>query len=111
VKMHDDEVSIDNALVRRLVDAQFPGLADLPIWPVNSAGTVNAIYRIGEDLCARLPRVQRWAHCLENEWTWLPYLAPGLTLHVPEPVWQGQPTGDYPFMWAIFRWIRGHLRY
>ncbi len=105
--MHEDEVSIDDALVRRLLAAQFPALADLPIRAVSSAGTVNAIYRIGEDLCARLPRVQRWAHCLENEWTWLPYLAPGLTLNVPEPVWQGQPTGDYQFMWAIFRWIRG----
>jgi aminoglycoside phosphotransferase (APT) family kinase protein len=107
VKMHDDEVNIDDALVRRLVAAQFPGLADLPIRPVDSAGTVNAIYRIGQDLCARLPRVQRWAHCLENECTWLPYLAPGLTLHVPELVRQGQPTDDYPFTWAIFRWIRG----
>ena len=107
MKMHDDEVDINSDLVRRLVTSQFPALADLPVIEFNSTGTVNAIYRIGEDLYARLPRVERWARGLKNELKWLPYLMPRLTLRVPEPVWQGQPTPDYPFTWAIFRWISG----
>ena len=56
-KMHADEVHTDASLVRRLLTAQFPQWADLPIEPVASAGTVNAIYRLGDDMVVRLPRV------------------------------------------------------
>jgi aminoglycoside phosphotransferase (APT) family kinase protein len=57
-KMHVDEVDIDAGLVGRLVDAQFPRLSGLPISAVQSTGTVNAIYRLGDHHYARLPRVQ-----------------------------------------------------
>jgi hypothetical protein len=33
--------------------------ADLPIAPVQSAGTDNAIYRLGDDMAVRLPRIPR----------------------------------------------------
>jgi len=106
-KIHADEVDIDVALVRRLLAAQFPQWADLPISAVRSTGTVNAIYRLGEHLCVRLPRVQRWAKDLEKEWRWLPKLAPHLSLQIPEPVGKGYPTSSYPFSWAVYRWIDG----
>ena len=106
--MHEGEVAIDEELVRRLVAAQFPHLADLPIRAVRSTGTVNAIYRLGNHLCARLPRVAAWAESVEQEVAWLPKLAPRLSLRVPEPVALGSPASGYPFSWAIFRWIEGH---
>jgi aminoglycoside phosphotransferase (APT) family kinase protein len=106
-KIHADEVDIDVPLVRRLLAAQFPQWADLPISAVQSTGTVNAIYRLGNHLCVRLPRVQRWAQDLDNEWHWLPKLAPRLPLRVPEPVGKGHPASSYPFSWAIYRWIDG----
>ena len=59
MKMHDDEADIDAELVRRLVASQFPRLAGLPVTPFRSTGTVNAIYRLGDHLYARLPRVAR----------------------------------------------------
>ncbi len=105
--MHDGEVDIDAGLVGRLVAAQFPRLAGLPVSAVQPAGTVNAIYRLGDHLCARLPRVQSWAQDLDREWHWLPKLAPGLSLRVPEPVAKGSPASCYPFCWAIYRWIDG----
>lgn len=80
--MHDGEAEIDAAMVRRLVAAQFPQLAGLPVREVRSTGTVNAIYRLGEQLYARLPRVPRYVRALEGEWRWLPELAPGLTLRI-----------------------------
>ena len=52
MKMHEEEVDIDEELVARLVAAQFPRLAGLPIRAVQSTGTVNAIYRLGDDLYA-----------------------------------------------------------
>ena len=105
--MHDGEAEIDAALVRRLVAARFPQLAGLPVREVRSTGTVDAIYRLGEQLYARLPRVPRYVRALEREWRWLPELAPGLTLRIPEPAHLGQPTAEYPFTWAIYRWIDG----
>jgi aminoglycoside phosphotransferase (APT) family kinase protein len=107
LKLHDDEVDIDTDLVRQLVTEQFPRLSHLPVTEFTSTGTVNAIYRLGDELCVRLPRVQRWARDLDREYKWLPVLASGLTLQVPEPVVKGLPTGEYPFSWAIFRWIEG----
>lgn len=106
-KMHADEVHTDATLMRRLLAAQFPRWADLPISAVRSMGTVNAIYRLGDHLCARLPRVQAWAEGLDREWQWLPRLAPHLSLRIPEPVAKGCPEGSYPFSWAIYRWIDG----
>ena len=107
MKMHDGEVGIDAGLVRRLVAVQFPRLAGLPVSPVQSTGTVNAIYRLGDHLCARLPRMQEYAGDLVDELRWLPWLAPRLSLQVPEPVAVGRPASGYPFPWAIYRWIDG----
>jgi aminoglycoside phosphotransferase (APT) family kinase protein len=59
MKMHDEEIDIDAELVGALVAEQFPQLSDLPISAVQSSGTVNAIYRIGEHFYARLPRLQK----------------------------------------------------
>ena len=106
-KMHVDEVDIDAELVGRLVAAQFPRLTDLPIRAVQSTGTVNAIYRLGDHLYARLPRVRKWARDLDKEWHWLRRLAPRLSLRVPEPVGKGRPADSYPFSWAIYGWIDG----
>ena len=47
-KLHDGEADIDAALVRRLLAVQFPDLAALPVRRVDSTGTVNAIYRLGD---------------------------------------------------------------
>jgi len=52
-KMHIDEVDVDVSLVDRLLAAQFPQWADLPIEPVLSDGTVNAIYRLGDDMAVK----------------------------------------------------------
>ena len=107
MKLHEGEVDIDARLVERLVAEQFPELRDLPIRELRSTGTVNAIYRLGERLYARLPRVAHWAQDLEKEWTWLPRLAPRLSLQVPVPVGSGRATEEYPFTWAVYEWIEG----
>lgn len=85
MKVHDGEVGIDAGLVRRLVAVQFPQLAGLPVSAVRSTGTVNAIYRLDDDLCARLPRVRRYTSDLVDELRWLPWLAPHLSLPGDEP--------------------------
>ena len=105
--MHEGEVDIDVELVHRLLVTQFPGWSGLPVDAVPSTGTVNAIYRLGHDMCVRLPRVQEWADDLLKELQWLPVLAPHLPLAVPAPVAAGEPGSGYPFRWAIYRWYEG----
>ncbi len=106
-RMHEGEVDIDVELVRQLLATQFPQWSDLAVDVVLSTGTVNAIYRLGDDLCVRLPRLQSWADALNKEVQWLPTLAPHLRLAVPEPVAKGDPCIGYPFPWAIYRWLEG----
>lgn len=107
MKLHEGEVNVDLALVRRLVAAQFPQFTDLPIRAVKSAGTVNAIHRLGDHLCVRLPRLPKWAKDLDKELRWLSKLAPCVSLCIPEPLAKGRPTSEFPFTWAIYRWIDG----
>jgi aminoglycoside phosphotransferase (APT) family kinase protein len=104
--MHDDELAISAALVRGLLAEQLPDLAGLPLREVGR-GTVNAMYRLGDDLAVRLPRTAEWAGDLERERVWLPRLRERISLRVPEPVAQGYPTEDYPLPWAVYRWLEG----
>ncbi len=106
--MHDDELSVDADLVRRLLAEQLPAWAGLPVRPVGR-GTVNAMFRLGDDLVVRLPRTATWAGDLDREREWLPVLRERLTLEVPEPVAHGRPTAEYPLPWAVYRWIPGDV--
>lgn len=105
--MHDGQVDLDAGVVGRLVAEQFPHLADLAVTAVASTGTVNAVYRLGDRLCARLPLMAHWVQDLDVERRWLPVLAPRLSLRVPRPVAAGHPGGSYPFSWAVYDWIDG----
>lgn len=108
--MHENEVPTDVALVRQLLAQQFPRWADMPIRTVDSAGTDNAIYRLGDEMAVRLPRIEDAVEQVEFEHVWLPRLAAFLPAAVPEPIAVGQPGNGYPFPWAISRWIDGsHL--
>lgn len=107
VKMHDNEIDIDESLVRKLLSEQFPQWSHLPISPVQSAGTDNAIYRLGADKCVRLPRIPGAAKDVEKEQLWLPLFASTLPLAIPTPAGRGNPTEIYPFKWSIFPWIEG----
>jgi len=106
-KMHDDELETDASLVGRLLAAQFPHWADLPIEPVQSSGTDNAIYRLGDDMAVRLPRIHWATGQPELEHEWLPRLAPHLPLAIPVPLAQGAPGEGYPWQWSIHRWLGG----
>lgn len=107
VRMHDDEVAVDELLVRRLLRAQFPDLADRPLTIVEPWGTDNAVWRLGNDLVVRLPRIAWATGQIEREATWLPRLAPHVPVALPEPVAIGEPGDGYPYPWAVHRWLPG----
>jgi len=105
--MHEHEADIDEALVRRLVAAQMPDLASMPLAMVEPWGTDNAIWRLGDDLVVRLPRVDGAQGQGDKEARWLPLIAPHLTIAVPQQVAVGEPAFGYPYRWAVHRWIDG----
>jgi aminoglycoside phosphotransferase (APT) family kinase protein len=106
-KMHADEVVSDVSLVRRLLADQFPRWAGLPVELVDSAGTVNAVYRLGADMAVRLPRIEQGARDVEREQRWLPRLAPLLPVAIPVPVGTGRPAEGYPWPWSVYSWLDG----
>jgi aminoglycoside phosphotransferase (APT) family kinase protein len=105
--MHEDEVDVDEALVRRLLAGQMPGLADRTLTRVEPWGTDNAIWRLGDDLVVRLPRIHWAADQVELEAACLPYFAERLPIEVPVSVAVGKPSDEYPYKWAVHRWLPG----
>ncbi|WP_240972898.1 aminoglycoside phosphotransferase family protein [Nonomuraea composti] len=83
---------ITAALVRELVDAQFPQWAGLPLRPVEPGGSDHVIYRLGGELSMRLPRHADARGQAEKESTWPPRPAPHLPLAVPVPVGVGDTS-------------------
>jgi aminoglycoside phosphotransferase (APT) family kinase protein len=104
----DPEVrGVDASLVARLLAAQFPQWAGLPVRPVELPGWDNTTYRLGDELSVRLPNGPGYAQQVAKEQRWLPVLAPQLPLPVPEPVAEGVPDQGYPYRWSVYRWLDG----
>ncbi|HLI65551.1 MAG TPA: aminoglycoside phosphotransferase family protein [Caulobacteraceae bacterium] len=102
-----DPRAIDESLVRRLLSAQFPAWAGLPVRAADPQGNDNRTFRLGEDLLVRLPSHRRYVAQVEKEQTWLPRLAPHLPLAIPTPVAAGAPGEGYPWPWSVYRWLAG----
>ncbi|ACU74012.1 aminoglycoside phosphotransferase [Catenulispora acidiphila DSM 44928] len=109
--MHDDQLTVSEDIVRGLVDEQFPQWRELPVTQLASQGTVNAIFRIGDRLAARLPlkpgppaTIRRE---LEAEAEASRELAGSTRFPTPEPVALGEPGAGYPAPWSVQTWLPG----
>lgn len=102
-----DRDDIDAGLVRRLIAAQFPQWADLPVRPVAVEGWDNRTFHLGTQMSVRLPSAAGYVRAVEKEHRWLPVLAARLPLPVPVPLAKGRPGEGYPWPWSVYRWIDG----
>ncbi len=107
-KMHADEFHIDQRLVQKLIEQQFLEWKHLELKPVLSAGTDHALYRLGDEMVIRLPKIGWAVENVDREYLWLPKIAPCLPISVPLPVAKGQPTNEYPYPWSIYCWLEGN---
>ena len=105
--MHADEVPIDVELVKRLIASQFPDWRQMNLRPIPYTGTDNAIFRLGEEMVLRLPRIHWAAKQPETENQWLPLLAPHLPLSIPKPLRLGASEFGYPWKWSVHQWLQG----
>ncbi|MFD9887268.1 aminoglycoside phosphotransferase family protein [Streptomyces alboflavus] len=106
-KLHAGEPDIDVPLVRKLLAAQFPQWAHLPVEQFPSAGTVNAVFRLGDDMAVRVPRIAGGAADVAKESLWLPWLAPRLPTTIPTVLGRGEPGEGYPWVWSVHSWLDG----
>lgn len=111
VTMHADQLHLPIEVVRKLIGGQFPQWRDLPVTPTESTGTVNMLYRIGDDLVARFPlraadaaETRSW---LESEAQAARELAGRTPFPTPEPIALGEPGHGYPLPWSVQTWLPG----
>lgn len=109
--MHSDQIDIKSAHVRELVDDQFPQFRGEKIIALETAGTVNAIFRIGATHTARFPlRMTEPAACrllLEAEAKASAEFSECSPFPSPKPVAIGRQSADYPLPWMLQTWIEG----
>ena len=105
--MHEGEIDISVSLVEKLIRKQAPQWADLPVAPVPSMGTDNALFRLGDTMQIRLPRIGWAVDNIDKEFTWLPQIAPFISVPITTALFKGNPIEDYPYHWAIYDWLEG----
>jgi len=110
--VHDDQIDIDLDTVELLLADQFPHLGTGKILHLHGAGTVNAIFRIGDDHAARFPlRGDDPAHVaelLDEEQRAAAEFAEAVApMAAPRPVAIGEPGRGYPLPWNIQTWVPG----
>ncbi len=110
-RMHDDEVTIGEDQVGALVAEQLPSLAGLDVTRVEGGGTVNTIFRIGEEVVARFPRragePSRVRYRLGREAAAAAEFRQVCSVPAPEPLHTGHPGHGYPLPWSAQTWVRG----
>lgn len=111
VDMHAGQMTVTSSMVRTLVDDQFPQWRALSITRVRGAGTVNAIFRIGDQFVARFPlqgrdgdAVLRQVHA---EMDAAAKLFGRTRFPTPQLVAIGAPGAGYRLPWSVQTWLPG----
>jgi aminoglycoside phosphotransferase (APT) family kinase protein len=107
-RMHEDDLAIDEASIRRTLAEQTPTWADLSMRRIQSSGTDNALFRLGENLLLRLPRRASAIAFLAKELDWLPRLT-GLPLEIPRLRHRGPIDLGAPCEFGLFDWMDGEI--
>lgn len=107
MSLHDDEVAATPELVHRLVAEQLPQWADLPVTPGPAGGTDHHLFRLGDELLVRMPKIAWAQEQAGSDARWLPHLAPHVPLRLPVPEAVGEPGEGFPFRWSVTPWLDG----
>ncbi len=106
MNMHEGELTLSPEMIHALLETQCPQYAALPLSEKDLGGTMNHIFRLGDDKILRLPRMPG-DKTLEKEVRWIRFLQPHFDVQFPIPLHVGTPTEDYPAVWAVFGWVPG----
>ena len=96
--MHRDEVRATSGQVRRLLRSQCPQWADLVVQPLPDEveGTDHVLFRIGDQLVARMPKIASAVDQVESDARWLPSWRPTCPCRFPSlSTSASQATGSH----------------
>jgi aminoglycoside phosphotransferase (APT) family kinase protein len=109
--MHEGQSDISVRTVVRLVAEQFPQWKNVAVTPVESHGTVNSLFRLGDGLVLRFRLFPiddpKWLHELATAREMLATLANRVAVRIPVPLVTGRPGDGYPGFWFVSEWIPG----
>jgi aminoglycoside phosphotransferase (APT) family kinase protein len=105
-KMWDANIEFSPEQARRLIERQFPALAQTQ-FALLGTGWDNSAFLVDDHLVFRFPRREVAVSLIEREIRILPLLAPHLPLPIPAPVFIGKPDAEYPYPFAGYERIPG----
>lgn len=100
-------MTVDETLATRLIAEQFADLRGLPVRALTSAGTVNGLFRVGDELVARFPFDPVPATELQDEARAMAEFAAASPFPAPASVGVGVPTEAYASAWSVQSWVPG----
>lgn len=100
------DTPVDEQLARRLIASQFPALRDASVRHIGE-GWDNAAYLVAEHLVFRFPQRKIVAPLMHKEVIALPLLAPQLPYPIPQPLFAGEPSDEYPYPFAAYEILLG----
>jgi aminoglycoside phosphotransferase (APT) family kinase protein len=98
-------VVVDEAQARALITNAFPEVSVSKMTYIG-AGWDNTAWR-ANDIVFRFPRRGIARALMQTETTVLPRIAHALPLPISAPTHIGEPSHDYPYPWAGYRWMPG----
>ena len=105
--MHPEQLSVTAETARGLIHRQFPAWRELPLRGIQSQGTVNALFRLGDGLVARFPLLP--GQDVRAEAAAARELHGRTRFATPEPVAIGEPGPGYPLPWSVQTWVPGEV--
>ncbi|WP_440942323.1 phosphotransferase [Microbacterium sp. 22195] len=107
--MHDGQLTVDEEIAGELIARDLPSFAGAPVAAVPGAGTVNAIFRVGDEAAARFPLAPTSAEELSREASGLAAFAEASPFPAPVPLGIGRGDERYPSAWALQSWLPGDV--
>lgn len=107
--MHDGELPLGDDLAARLIARQFPELGALPLRRVRTAGTVNTIVRVGDELVARFPLLGAAEDELHAEAVAMAEMADAAPVAAPRPYGVASASDDFASAWSVQTWVDGEV--
>lgn len=111
--VHDDQIDINVGQVIALVSDQLPHLLGMDVEAIASAGTVNAIFRVGNEVTTRFPLRRAdpdlVRHDLQREMTAAIEFHRVCPVASAEPFHLGRPGHGYPLPWTAQSWVPGTI--
>lgn len=100
------DIEITITLAQAMIANQFPSLSPIKIDYIGE-GWDNKVFMVNDQYVFRFPHRKIAASLIERENAVLIYLQNRIDLQIPEPLFIGSPTSDYPYDFHGYHAIKG----